>query len=39
VKYFGEREPKGRNGITKQGKEGVVMISDELYDKLTLKSH
>src|SRR5438309_10590449 len=30
---------KGPQHITKQGKEGVVMIADEHYDRLLAKSH
>jgi len=30
---------EGPQRITRQGKEGVVMISDEQYNRLTLKSH
>ena len=30
---------EGPQRITRQGKEGVVMISDELYDRLMVKSH
>lgn len=30
---------QGPQRITRQGKEGVVMISDEQYDRLTVKSH
>jgi prevent-host-death family protein len=30
---------EGPQRITKQGKEGVVMISDEQYDRLMVKSH
>src|SRR5712691_13488677 len=30
---------EGPQRITRQGKEGVVMISDEQYDRLMLKSH
>ena len=30
---------KGPQRITRQGKEGVVMISEEQYDRLTAKSH
>lgn len=30
---------EGPQRITRQGKEGVVMISDEQYDRLTVKSH
>lgn len=29
---------EGPQRITRQGKEGVVMISDEQYDRLTVKS-
>jgi antitoxin Phd len=29
---------QGPQRITRQGKEGVVMISDEQYDRLTVKS-
>jgi antitoxin Phd len=29
----------GPQRITRQGKEGVVMISDEQYDRLLAKSH
>ncbi len=29
---------EGPQRITRQGKEGVVMISDELYQRLTVKS-
>jgi len=29
---------EGPQRITRQGKEGVVMISDERYDRLTVKS-
>ena len=29
----------GPQRITRQGKEGVVMISDEQYDRLMVKSH
>jgi antitoxin Phd len=29
---------EGPQRITRQGKEGVVMISDELYERLTVKS-
>ena len=29
---------EGPQRITRQGKEGVVMISDELYERLTAKS-
>src|SRR5262249_43240010 len=29
---------EGPQRITRQGKEGVVMISDELYERLTFKS-
>lgn len=29
---------EGPQRITRQGKEGVVMISDEQYDRLTIKS-
>ena len=36
---FRRARTEGPQRITKQGKEGVVMISDEQYDKLTLKSH
>jgi antitoxin Phd len=30
---------EGPQRITRQGKEGVVMISDEQYERLTIKSH
>ena len=30
---------EGPQRITRQGKEGVVMISDEQYDRLMIKSH
>src|SRR5215468_499828 len=30
---------EGPQRITRQGKEGVVMISDEQYDRLVAKSH
>src|ERR1700694_5613876 len=30
---------EGPQRITRQGKEGVVMISDEQYDRLMMKSH
>jgi len=30
---------EGPQRITRNGKEGVVMISDELYHRLTAKSH
>jgi antitoxin Phd len=30
---------EGPQRITRQGKEGVVMISDEQYDRLMVKSH
>jgi antitoxin Phd len=30
---------EGPQRITRQGKEGVVMISDEQYDRLMAKSH
>ena len=30
---------EGPQRITRQGKEGVVMISDEQYDGLTIKAH
>ncbi len=30
---------EGPQRITRQGKEGVVMISDEQYNRLLLKSH
>jgi antitoxin Phd len=30
---------EGPQRITRQGKEGVVMISDEQYDRLIAKSH
>jgi len=30
---------EGPQRITRQGKEGVVMISDEQYDRLVVKSH
>ena len=30
---------KGPQRITRQGKEGVVMISDQQYRRLTVKSH
>jgi len=30
---------EGPQRITRQGKEGVVMISDEQYSRLTVKSH
>jgi antitoxin Phd len=30
---------EGPQRITRQGKEGVVMISDEQYDRLIVKSH
>jgi antitoxin Phd len=30
---------EGPQRITRQGKEGVVMISDEQYHRLTVKSH
>jgi prevent-host-death family protein len=30
---------EGPQRITRQGKEGVVMISDEQYNRLMLKSH
>jgi antitoxin Phd len=30
---------EGPQRITRQGKEGVVMISDEQYNRLTVKSH
>lgn len=30
---------EGPQRITRQGKEGVVMISDEQYDRLRLRSH
>ncbi len=30
---------EGPQRITRQGKEGVVMISDEQYNRLTAKSH
>jgi antitoxin Phd len=29
----------GPQRITRQGKEGIVMISDEQYDRLIVKSH
>jgi antitoxin Phd len=35
---FRRARTEGPQRITKQGKEGVVMISDDQYDKLTLKS-
>jgi antitoxin Phd len=30
---------EGPQRITRQGKEGVVMISDEQYERLTVQSH
>jgi antitoxin Phd len=30
---------EGPQRITRQGKEGVVMISDEQYDRIMVKSH
>jgi antitoxin Phd len=36
---FRRARTEGPRRITKLGKEGVVMISDEQYDSLTLKSH
>jgi antitoxin Phd len=30
---------EGPQRITRQGKEGVVMLSDEQYDRLMVKSH
>jgi antitoxin Phd len=30
---------EGPQRITRQGKEGVVMISDEQYERLTVRSH
>jgi prevent-host-death family protein len=30
---------EGPQRITRQGKEGVVMISDEQYNRLTVKAH
>ena len=30
---------EGPQRITRQGKDGVVMISDEQYERLTVKSH
>ena len=30
---------EGPQRITRQGREGVVMISDEQYDRLVVKSH
>jgi prevent-host-death family protein len=30
---------EGPQRITRQGKEGVVMISDEQYERLTVKAH
>ena len=30
---------EGPQRITRQGKEGVVMIADEQYDRLTIRSH
>ena len=36
---FRRARTEGPQRITRQGKEGVVMISDEQYDRLVLKSH
>ena len=36
---FDWRESRGRNASLDMGKEGVVMISDEQYDRLVGKSH
>jgi len=36
---FRRARAEGPQRITRQGKEGVVMISDEQYDRLTGKSH
>jgi len=35
----GEREPKGLKPITRQGKESVVMVAEEQYERLVGKSH
>jgi antitoxin Phd len=35
---FRRARTEGPQRITRQGKEGVVMISDEQYDRLTVKS-
>jgi antitoxin Phd len=36
---FRQARTKGPQRITRQGKDGVVMISDEQYDRLVGKSH
>lgn len=36
---FRRARTEGPQRITRQGKEGVVMISDEQYDRLVSKSH
>lgn len=36
---FRQARTQGPQRITRQGKEGVVMISDEQYDQLVGKSH
>ena len=36
---FQRARTEGPQRITRQGKEGVVMISDEQYDRLVGKSH
>jgi antitoxin Phd len=36
---FRRARTEGPQRITRQGKEGVVMISDEQYDRLMVKSH
>ena len=39
MKSFAVRAPKGRNASLKQGKESVVMVAEEQYDRLIGKSH
>jgi prevent-host-death family protein len=36
---FRRARTEGPQRITRQGKEGVVMISDEQYERLMVKSH
>jgi antitoxin Phd len=36
---FRRARTDGPQRITRQGKEGVVMISDEQYERLVIKSH
>jgi hypothetical protein len=39
AKYFGWLDPKDHNGSLGRAKERVVMISDEEYARLIVKSH